>query len=386
MPVMRSDWSLERKGPVDEARHQERVRDAIAEHLDDIITDESIILGDGHGKIRVPLRALKEYSFRYNPKKAAQVGQGGGKSRPGQVLLREVPEPVSGGGSGKGAQARRAAGQQPGEDTLETEVSLDDLVDMVLSELVLPDLVAKPPGPASSNQPKPRGIAKAGPMSAADIHRSLRANVLRHARAGHAEVGSWSGDDLRFRSYRKRQAPGSAAAVIAMRDASGSMGEFKKYIARSFFFWMFRFLRTQYREVHIAFVTHHVEAKEVDEDAFFRLGESGGTRASSAYQLALDLIRTRFPPDRFNIYAFHFSDGDNWGDADNNLCVVLAQQLLTVASEVGYGEISERGYQSPLMTALRGLSDPRFRTVALHERKDVYRALKTLFSPRPAEP
>ena len=82
----------------------------------------------------------------------------------------------------------------------------------------------------------------------------------------------------------------------------------------------------------------------------------------------------------------HFPDGDNWGDADNNLCVVLAQQLLTVASEVGYGEISERGYQSPLMTALRGLSDPRFRTVALHERKDVYRALKTLFSPRPAEP
>ena len=49
-----------------------------------------------------------------------------------------------------------------------------------------------------------------------------------------------------------------------MMDVSGSMGEFEKYIARSFYFWMVRFLRTKYNNVKIVFISHHTEAKEVD--------------------------------------------------------------------------------------------------------------------------
>ena len=93
------------------------------------------------------------------------------------------------------------------------------------------------------------------------------------------------------------------------------MGEFEKYITRSFYFWMVRFLRQKYDHVRIVFITHHTEAREVDEDSFFKLGESGGTRVSSAYQLAVDVIKERFDPQFWNIYPFHFSDGDNWGIA-----------------------------------------------------------------------
>ena len=66
--------------------------------------------------------------------------------------------------------------------------------------------------------------------------------------------------------------------------------------------------------VMIVFITHHSEAQEVDEDSFFRMGESGGTRVSSAYQLGWDIIHERYDPERWNIYPFHFSDGDNWSD------------------------------------------------------------------------
>ena len=74
------------------------------------------------------------------------------------------------------------------------------------------------------------------------------------------------------------------------------------------------------------FITHHTEAREVDEESFFKLGESGGTKVSSAYQLALDIIRERFDPQFWNIYPFHFSDGDNWGDSDNKVCMDLVHK------------------------------------------------------------
>jgi uncharacterized sporulation protein YeaH/YhbH (DUF444 family) len=75
---------------------------------------------------------------------------------------------------------------------------------------------------------------------------------------------------------------------------------------------MVRFLRTKYDNVDIVFISHHTEAKEVTEEQFFTQGESGGTVVSSAYQLALDVINQRYRPSDWNIYPFHFSDGDNY--------------------------------------------------------------------------
>ena len=97
------------------------------------------------------------------------------------------------------------------------------------------------------------------------------------------------------RRGKSRRPIESNAVVIAMMDVSGSMGEFKKYIARSFYFWMVRFLKTKYDNVKIVFISHHTEAKEVTEEQFFTQGESGGTVVSSAYRLALDIIGGAFP-------------------------------------------------------------------------------------------
>ena len=139
------------------------------------------------------------------------------------------------------------------------------------------------------------------------------------------------------------------------------------------------FLRTRYNDVKIVFIAHHTEAREVDEDAFFHLGESGGTKVSSDYQLAYDVIQQRYAPAHWNIYPFHFSDGDNWGEADNRRCIDLVHRLLEVSSLFGYGEIREAGYTSTLIQTFTQIDAPRFVMVAVTEKKDVYPALKKVF-------
>jgi uncharacterized sporulation protein YeaH/YhbH (DUF444 family) len=164
------------------------------------------------------------------------------------------------------------------------------------------------------------------------------------------------------------------------------MGEFKKYIARSFYFWMVRFLRTKYDNVEIVFISHHTEAKEVTEEQFFTQGESGGTVVSSAYQLALDIISARYRPSDWNIYPFHFSDGDNYY-SDNEEAVRLADELITTCNLFGYGEIGEEGtsgYRRSSGALLSIFKDrlkqrERFVGVRIDDKEDVYPALKQFF-------
>jgi uncharacterized sporulation protein YeaH/YhbH (DUF444 family) len=180
--------------------------------------------------------------------------------------------------------------------------------------------------------------------------------------------------------------------VLALMDVSGSMGEFKKYIARSFFFWMVRFLRTKYDNVEIVFISHHTEAREVSEEQFFTQGESGGTVVSSAYQLALDIINSRYSPRDWNIYPFHFSDGDNYY-SDNEEAVRLADQLIETCNLFGYGEIGEEGASSYRRSSGALLSifndrlknKERFVGVRIDDKEDVYPALKQFFGRRGME-
>jgi uncharacterized sporulation protein YeaH/YhbH (DUF444 family) len=55
--------------------------------------------------------------------------------------------------------------------------------------------------------------------------------------------------------------------------------------------------------------------------------------------------------------------------------------MVAGAAAVGYAEIAEGGYRSPLLGALAEIGDARFVTMSLHERRDVYRALRRFFHP-----
>ena len=106
--------------------------------------------------------------------------------------------------------------------------------------------------------------------------------------------------------------PATNAVIIYMMDVSGSMGDEQKEIVRIESFWIDTWLRKQYKGLETRFIIHDAVAREVDRDTFFHTRESGGTMISSAYKLALEMIEARLPACEWNIYPFHFSDGDNW--------------------------------------------------------------------------
>jgi uncharacterized protein len=158
------------------------------------------------------------------------------------------------------------------------------------------------------------------------------------------------------------------------------MGLFEKYCARTFFFWMSRFLRTKYDNVQIRYIAHHTEAHEVSEDHFFNKGESGGTICSSVYEYALRLIEQEYPPEQFNLYPIHFSDGDNL-TSDNDKCIKLVSSLCDMSQMFGYAEVNQYSRSSTLMSAYSKIPAKTFRKVLIREKSDVYNALKSFFSP-----
>jgi hypothetical protein len=375
--VSKNDWSLHRKGPADQARHNAKIKEAIRENLADIIAEEAIITSDGNKIVKVPIRSLDLPHFRFDPKKSKHAGQGDGDSKVGDVLGQDGQGRTRGPGRGK------KAGDQPGVDYYDAEVEIDELAALLFEDLGLPNLKQKQLQEMEVETIRFNDTRKKGIMSNLDKRRTIFENIKRNALSGQGvRFGNVNNDDLRFKTWEPEYRRETSAVVIAMRDVSGSMGEFEKYITRSFYFWMVRFLRTKYKNVKIVFITHHTEAKEVAEQAFFELGESGGTRVSSAYKLALEIIDERFNPDAWNIYPFHFSDGDNWGDADNRLCLELVKQLLEKSNAFGYGEIQEYNYGSSttLMSAFSAIDDARFTPVVIRGKSDVYPALKKFFS------
>src|SRR5699024_8074307 len=204
----------------------------------------------------------------------------------------------------------------------------EELEEVLFSEMELPRLQQKEQDEMEVKEIRFNDVRKKGLMGNIDKKRTLLEALKRNAIKGNSGFGRISDEDLRFKTWEDVVIPHSNAVVLAMMDTSGSMGIFEKYIARSFFFWMIRFLRTKYDMVEIVFIAHHTEAKEVSEYHFFNKGESGGTICSSAYRKALEIIDKRYPPSRYNIYPFHFSDGDNL-TSDNERCVKLVRELMS---------------------------------------------------------
>ncbi|WP_166241980.1 sporulation protein YhbH [Paenibacillus turpanensis] len=376
--VSREDWSLHRKGYQDQTRHQQKVKEAVKQNLPDLVTDESIILSDGQQVVKVPIRSLDEYRFRFNYNKSKHVGQGDGDSQVGDVIGIDPSAGQQGPGKGEGA------GDQPGEDYVEAEVNLEELEDMLFEELSLPNLKPKDKKDFTAQQIRFNDIRKKGIQSNIDKKRTILENLRRNAKEGTPGIHGITPDDLRYKTWEEIQKPHSNALILAMMDTSGSMGLFEKYIARSFFFWMTRFLRRKYEHVEIVFIAHHTEAKVVPEEQFFTKGESGGTICSSAYQKALELIDTKYSPEQYNIYPFHFSDGDNLS-SDNEKCVKLIGELLKRCNMFGYGEVNQYNRSSTLMSAYRNIQDPAFLHCVIREKGEVYKALKTFFSDRGVE-
>lgn len=369
--LQREDWSLHRKGHQDQERHKEKVREAIKDNLADLVSDESLIMSDGKQIVKIPIRSLEEYRIRYNHQKGRHAGTGQGDTQVGDIVARGRPDK-------SGTPGTEGAGEQPGVDYTEAEVSLEDIQNVLFKELELPDLADKEAPDLTVDTVEFRDVRKKGLSSNIDKKRTLLEAIRRNQRAAIDKVRI-SPDDLRYKTWEDVQKPDSNAVILAMMDLSGSMGLFEKYCARTFFFWMARFLETKYENVHIRYIAHHTEAHEVSQEHFFNKGESGGTICSSVYEYALGMIRSEYPPDRYNIYPIHFSDGDNL-TSDNENCVRLVRELCEVSQMFGYAEVNQYSRSSTLMSAYGKLELPVFRKFVIRDKSEVYAALKHFFS------
>jgi hypothetical protein len=310
----------------DHRRFRQIVRGQIKQHLRKYISQGELIGRAGKDTISIPLPQIELPHFTFASGEEDGVGAGEGDE---------------GAGAGEGAST---AGDAEGQHLVEVDVSLDELAQILGEELELPRI--RPRGQAEMTTQRERytGVRRVGPESLRHFKRTFKQALKRELAAGtydpeHPVIVPVR-DDRRYRSWRLKQKPEMNAAIVYMMDVSGSMGAEQKEIVRIEAFWIDTWLRHHYRQLKTVYVVHDATAKEVDQHEFFHLRESGGTKISSAYQLCDQVMRERFSGDQWNVYPFHFSDGDNWSGKDTALCVdILKSAILPHANMFCYGQV-----------------------------------------------
>ncbi len=355
----------------DRARFREIVRGRIRTDLGRYLSTTELLARVGDQAVSVPIPQVELPRFEFAPSGEEGPGQGGG-------TRNESSSPRRDGKAGEGAP-----GDVLGQHALEVEVELDELADMLGRELGLPHIQPRGRRDVWGEGARYCGLRSRGPASLRHARRTFSAALRRTVASG-----TWDPaqprvvpekDDLRFRADRPAPRPQSSAVVFHMMDVSGSMGREQKEIVRLEAFWIDTWLRSQYRNLEVVYIVHDAAAKLVDHDTFFHLRESGGTRISSAYELCLQLIRERYPQEQWNVYPFHYSDGDNWSARDTERCVeLLGSELLPRVNQFCYGQVrSAYGsgqFKKDLDFAFG--TDPRLVTTNVAERSEVLSAIR----------
>jgi len=316
----------------DHSRFRNIVRGRIRQNLRKYISKGELLGRQGKDIVSIPIPHIDIPKLRFGDKQQGGVAQGDGE--PGDALSGD---PQDGDGQGK-------AGDQAGDHALEVELTLDELADILGEELELPNIENKGKSAIVDKKDRYVGVRNVGPNSLRHFKRTFRSALRRQIALGTYDpkrpVIIPTRDDMRYKSWKTEEEPVANAVIIYMMDVSGSMGDEQKEIVRIESFWIDTWLRKQYKDIKTRFIIHDAAAREVDRDTFFRTRESGGTMISSAYRLASDMIERDYPSEQWNIYPFHFSDGDNWSVDDTLLCVDILKKLLLPSSNVFcYGQV-----------------------------------------------
>jgi sporulation protein YhbH len=366
----------------DRLRHRQKIKDTIRNNIGDILAEESIIGRDKDKIIKIPIRSIKEYRFIYG-ENSPGVAQGNGEQKPGDVVGKSGPGDPSVGQGG---------GDQPGVDAFETDVTLEELIAVMFDDLELPELARKSLRQVISEQSRKRkGTRLAGIRPRLD-RKSTAKNRIKRKLAVSRSRGldfeddatrfPFHDDDMRYYHIVPTTKESSNAVIFCIMDTSGSMGTVKKYLARSFYFLLYQFVRQKYQNVEVVFIAHHTEAKEVTEEEFFHKVESGGTYISSGYRKALDIIEDRYHPSLWNIYAFHCSDGDNFY-SDNERAVQAAEELCDKCNLFGYGEIKPSGsayYSGSMLEVFGQIKRDNFQMIVIEKKEDLWSGFKSFLT------
>ena len=365
----------------DRRRHRQLVEKSIKENLGDILSEESIVGETKNKKFKIPIRGIKEYQFVFGNNNKG-VATGTGEEKRGDKI---------GSAESIGKKGNKGAGNSEGDDVYETEITLEELMDYIVEDLELPNLDRKKYSQIlSESASRKRGYARHGINPRLAKKKTVIAKTARKQgkKRALAEAGldqeierfPFREDDLRYYRVKMKPKKESNAVMIFIMDVSGSMDSTKKYLARSFFFVLSRFIKRKYNNIAFEFVSHTTIAKLVNEYEFFHKAESGGTYISSGLNVALDLIKEKYPPEMWNIYPVYASDGDNWSE-DNERAITALKELCEVSNMVGYAELLPSTYSTTMYYRFsKEVTNKNFISVVVKEKKNLWDALKLMLS------
>lgn len=354
-------------------RFRKIVRGKIKQELRKFISNGELIGRQGKKLVTVPLPRIDLPRFQFGDQQGGGVGQGQG----------EVGDEV-GKGQGKPQPGQGEAGDQEGQHGLEVEISLEEMSKLLAEELELPNIEEKGKKSIENVRVKYTGIVTQGPESLKHFKRTYREALKRTISMGGYDPENPMvipiKEDKRYRSYKTIEEPLANAAIIYMMDVSGSMGDEQKEVVRLTSFWLDTWLQSQYAGLERRYIIHDATAKIVDQDTFFRTKESGGTLISSAYKLAVKIIEEQFDPSEWNIYLFHFSDGDNWSGNDTNDCMKMLESVIIPSSNLFcYGQVESRYGSGQFLRDLQkhfGEKNDKLTVAQIKDRDAIMDALK----------
>ncbi|MDU5110315.1 sporulation protein YhbH [Clostridium sartagoforme] len=366
----------------DRRRHRQLVEKSIKENLGDILSEESIIGETKNKKFKIPIRGIKEYQFVFGRNNKG-VATGTGEEKRGDKL--------SDGSQNQGQKGNKGAGNSPGEDVYETEITLDELMDYIVEDLELPNLDKKKYSEIiTESAARKRGYQRYGINPRLAKKKTVQAKISRKQGKKRALIEAglddnierfpFREDDIRYYKVKKRPKKESNAVMIFIMDVSGSMDSSKKYLARSLFYVLSRFISRKYNNIAFEFISHTTVAKVVNEFEFFHKAESGGTYISSGINTALKLVEEKYPPTMWNIYPIYASDGDNWSE-DNERAINSVKKLCEISNMFGYAELLPSTYSTTMYYRFnREVACKNFTSVIVKEKKDLWEALKIMLS------
>ncbi|OGQ06538.1 MAG: hypothetical protein A3G32_01430 [Deltaproteobacteria bacterium RIFCSPLOWO2_12_FULL_40_28] len=353
----------------DYGRFKQIIRGHVKKELRKYITSGELIGKQGKKLVSIPIPQIDIPRFRYTDKQSGGVGQGDGDT--GTPLGEE---------DGVGT-----AGNAEGYHIVEVDITLEEMAELLGEELELPKILPKKCEKINSEKNVYRGIRQAGPQSLRHFRRTYKQALKRQIVSGvynpENPIVTPFAEDRRYRSLKIVHQPQTKAVIIYMMDVSGSMGQDQKEIVRIESFWIDAWLKLQYKGLETRYIIHDAVAREVDAETFFHTRESGGTIISSAYKLALKMIKEDYDPDQWNIYPFHFSDGDNWSGSDTQECLELLQKdFFTFCNAFCYGQVeSEYGSGQFLkdLTERFGATHEKLITSKIENRDKIIDSIKT---------
>ncbi len=296
-------------------------------------------------------------------------GIGRGKGEKGKVIGKD---PDEGQGAGQGEQ-----------EGITINLDLEEVLKFMQEELELPNLQPKENDTFDEIKIKYNNISLIGPESLRHTRRTMLQAMKRMAATGEIDKLHYIpgqkdpvrlitpiNSDKRYRQYKEIKMPSSNAVIIFARDGSGSMDNVKCEIVSDMAWWIDVWIRRFYKRVERMWVWHDSAAQEVDEEKFFKYRYGGGTTCSSALKLIGKQFENRFPPSKWNIYVFYFSDGENWNDDNNTFVKALAEDLKP-CNLVGITQILAWNYEGSVKQHVdeavkAGVLDPELvRTVSI---------------------